>query len=130
MNTYTGYTLVTATQAFFKRYADFNGRSTLSAYWYWTLASVIIAIIVNLLDVAMGAEAGQGMISSLWTLATLIPSLALLARRLHDTGKSAWNIAWFLLPLIGAIVILVFVLKDSQKGSNQWGPSEKYPEEA
>ncbi len=130
MNTYTGYTLVTATQAFFKRYADFKGRSTLSAYWYWALASLIFAIIVNLLDMVTGAEAGQGMISSIWTLATLIPGLALSVRRLHDIGKSGLNLLWSLLPIIGWIIIFVYVLKDSQKGANKWGASEKYPEEA
>ncbi len=132
MNTYTGYTLVTATQAFFKRYADFKGRSTLSAYWYWMLASMIIGIVINIVDsAALGTQAGEvGMLAGLWSLATIIPSFALSVRRLHDIGKSGWNFLWGFLPIIGWIVLLVFALKDSQKGTNKWGASEKYPEEA
>ncbi len=57
----------------------------------------------------------------------LLPCLAVWVRRLHDTGRSAWNILWVLLPIIGWIVLFVYACLDSQKGSNKYGPSEKYP---
>ena len=67
----------------------------------------------------------MGTLSSLYSLAVLIPSLAVSVRRLHDTGRSGW---WFLLafiPLIGALVLIYFMVQDSQAGSNQYGENSK-----
>lgn len=57
-----------------------------------------------------------------------IPTLAVIFRRLHDTGKSGWYSCLLLLPGIGFLIILILCLADSQKGTNQYGPSEKYPD--
>lgn len=66
-----------------------------------------------------------GVLQSLYALAVLIPSLAVGVRRLHDTGRNGWWLLIGLIPLIGAIVLLVFFFQDSQPGNNEYGPSPK-----
>jgi uncharacterized membrane protein YhaH (DUF805 family) len=79
-------------------------------------------------DAMMGTlrgKAGLGLLSGLFVLATLLPSLAVLVRRLHDTNRGGW---WFLIglmPLVGPIIILVFTCTDSQTSANQYGPDPK-----
>ncbi|MDP3125664.1 MAG: DUF805 domain-containing protein, partial [Thiobacillus sp.] len=67
----------------------------------------------------------MGLLSGLYSLAILIPSLAVTVRRLHDTGRTGWWLLIGLIPLIGAIVLLVFMLLDSQPGDNEYGASPK-----
>lgn len=96
---------------FFKHYTDFNGRARRKEYFFIVLWNLIFMIIP--------------FVNILWALATLIPSIALVVRRLHDTGRSG---AWYLLAFIplGNIFLLVWLLTDSEKGVNQYGPSPKY----
>ncbi len=114
--------------AVLKKYATFSGRATRSEYWYFTLFNALISIGLIILDRVIGtynAETAMGTLSSLYSLAVLIPSLAVSVRRLHDTGRSGW---WFLLafiPLIGALVLIYFMVQDSQAGSNQYGENPK-----
>ncbi len=114
--------------AVLKKYATFSGRATRSEYWYFTLFNALISIGLIILDRVIGtynAETAIGTLSSLYSLAVLIPSLAVSVRRLHDTGRSGW---WFLLafiPLIGALVLIYFMVQDSQAGSNQYGENPK-----
>ena len=111
-----------------KKYATFSGRAARSEYWYFTLFNALISIGLIILDRVIGtynAETAMGTLSSLYSLAVLIPSLAVSVRRLHDTGRSGW---WFLLafiPLIGALVLIYFMVQDSQAGSNQYGENPK-----
>ena len=99
---------------------NFSGRTRRSAYWYAVLANFIVAIILGILG---GIVDFLTILGSLYSLAFLIPSIALCIRRLHDTGKSGW---WYLIALtgIGAIVLLVWFCQDSQP-DNQYGPSPK-----
>ncbi len=106
----------------FKKYADFNGRSTRSEYWYFYLCYIIVFAIIWLLSFF---EESLSILTILFGLATLIPSLAVAVRRLHDIGKSGWNILWSFLPLIGSIILLVFFCTDSQAGQNEYGPNPK-----
>lgn len=108
--------IMEATKLFFTRYADFKGRSRRSEYWWATL---VIGIIGSILSTALPEIAG------LWSLAILIPSIAICVRRLHDIGKSGW---WYLInciPLVGQIIFIVWACKDSTE-DNQWGPNPKY----
>lgn len=61
----------------------------------------------------------------IYSLATIIPSLAVCIRRLHDTGKSGWSLLFVLIPFIGSIILLIFLITDSQPGENKWGPNPK-----
>lgn len=97
---------------FFKHYTDFDGRARRKEYFFMVLWNLIFMIIP--------------VINILWVLATLIPSLALEVRRLHDVGRSgAWLLLLFV-PMVGAIVILVWLLTDSERSANKYGPSPKY----
>ena len=111
-----------------KKYAVFNGRATRGEDWYFALFNVIISIVLFVIDVVIGtysAEAGLGLLGGVYALAVLIPSIAVGVRRLHDTGRSGWWLLIVLIPLIGAIVLLVFTVQDSKPGENQYGPNPK-----
>ncbi len=111
-----------------KKYATFSGRSRRSEYWYFALFYLIIAVVLGIIDRMAGTMTSDGMVGilgGLFTLAMLIPSLAVGARRLHDTGRSGWWQLIALVPLIGVIVLIVFYVQDSHPGSNQYGPNPK-----
>jgi len=88
---------------------------------------LIFTIVASILDnVLFGAAVGGlGPLYGLYSLAVLIPSLAVTVRRLHDVGKSGWFILVGLIPLIGSIWLLVLFCTDSKPGENQYGPSPK-----
>mgnify|MGYP000462159980 CR=1 FL=1 len=112
-----------------KKYAVFSGRSRRSEYWYFALFNIIASIILAVLDGITGTynpETGMGLLSIIYALAILIPSIAVTFRRLHDTGRSAWWLLIALIPLIGFIVILVFMLQDSHEEENRYGISPKF----
>ena len=71
-----------------KNYANFNGRARRSEYWYYTLFSFIISIILIFADQAIGSE--EGILGLIFSLGTIIPSIAVGVRRMHDVGKSGW----------------------------------------
>jgi len=111
-----------------QKYADFSGRARRSEYWYFLLFYMLILIALSVVDVVMGwfsTDAGVGVLSGIYTLALLIPSLSVSVRRLHDTDRSGWWLLIGLLPLIGGIVLLVFFVQDSQAGANRFGPNPK-----
>lgn len=113
-----------------RQYADFSGRARRMEYWMFVLFNLIFAIVAAVLDTLIGfaSEGGFGVISSLYSLAMIIPGLAVSVRRLHDVGKSGWMILIALIPLIGSIWLLVLYFTDSQPGANQYGPNPKSPE--
>jgi uncharacterized membrane protein YhaH (DUF805 family) len=99
----------------FSKYATFGGRSSRSAYWWWFLFYVLVIIGASILDAAANAPVFTGLA---W-LGLFLPNLAVLVRRLHDTDHSGWWVLIGLIPLIGAIVLIVFACTDS-------GPPNKY----
>ena len=120
------------------RYAAFKGRATRSEYWYFMLFSIIIALILTALDSMiinplLGIQplvetARTGILGMLFSLGTLIPSVALAIRRLHDIGKSGWWILLGVIPpvnIIGIFVLLYFFIKDSHPSENLYGPNPK-----
>jgi uncharacterized membrane protein YhaH (DUF805 family) len=111
-----------------KQYATFNGRARRKEYWFFVLFNVLALIGLTTLDVLVGTfsvEAEIGLFSGLYALAMVIPGLAVLVRRLHDTDRSGWWALLNLLPVVGALVVLVFTLLDSQPGANRFGPNPK-----
>ncbi len=111
-----------------KKYAKFTGRSRRKEFWLWILflgiCGFIFRIIIENAD-TMNSINGLLLLNFVWACFIFIPDLAVRVRRLHDTGRSAWNLCWIFLPIIGAIILLVFFCKDSQKGSNKYGPNPK-----
>lgn len=111
-----------------KQYADFSGRSRRKEYWMFVLFNMIFAIVAMILDNILGIaieEIGYGPLYGLYSLAVLIPGLAVAVRRLHDVGKSGWMILIALIPIIGAIWLLVLMVTDSNPGENQYGQNPK-----
>jgi len=111
-----------------KKYAVFNGRSRRKEYWYFVLFNLIVGMALGLVDSMTGMynyEAGLGLLSGVYSLAVIIPGIAVGVRRLHDTGRSGWWLLIGLIPFIGAIVLIVFCVQDSQPGENGYGPNPK-----
>ncbi|MDG2455942.1 MAG: DUF805 domain-containing protein [Bacteroidia bacterium] len=111
-----------------KQYADFSGRARRKEYWLFFLFNMIFAFLAAIIDNVVGTaspELGYGIFYGIYGLAMFIPGLAVGVRRLHDVGKSGWILLIALIPLIGAIWLLVLCLTDSQQESNKWGENPK-----
>ena len=111
-----------------KQYADFNGRARRTEYWMFVLFNIIFAIAAIILDNVLGTAVqgiGYGIIYVLYILAILIPGLAVGVRRLHDVGKSGWMLLISLIPIVGAIWLLVLLCSDSAQDNNKWGQNPK-----
>ncbi len=108
--------------ALIDNYAKFDGRSRRSEFWYFTLFSILISWALTAVSyLIMGSE----LLSYVWSVAALIPSLAVWVRRLHDLGKSGWNFLLVLIPLVGFILLIGWAATDGQEGTNQYGPDPK-----
>lgn len=104
-----------------KNYFGFSGRAKRKECWVFMLVNLIISFFLSFIDVMLE----MALLNSVYLLAIIVPSLAVLIRRLHDTSRSGWWALLLLVPLIGAIVILVFTIQDSKLGDNQFGPNPK-----
>jgi uncharacterized membrane protein YhaH (DUF805 family) len=109
------------------QYADFKTRATRAQYWYFTLFNTIFVFILSKLDEITGSGSATelGILSTVFVLAVLIPSLAINVRRLHDTGKSGWWILINAVPLVGFFVYLYFLVSPSQPAANKYGALPK-----
>jgi uncharacterized membrane protein YhaH (DUF805 family) len=105
-----------------KQYAVFSGRARRKAYWMFALVNIIIAVVLGIFE---GMVGGPGVVGVLYCLAVLIPNIAVSIRRLHDTDRSGWWLLIGLIPLIGSIILLVFMAQEGQPGPNQYGPNPK-----
>ena len=130
-------------ECFTKHYADFSGRARRSEYWGTVLfngliqagLSIILSIVATILFSSIEIN-GEVTFSSLffllpdipiyiYSLIWLLPGLAVAVRRLHDIGKSGWNLLWILLPIVGAIMLIYWYCQDSQPEENKWGANPK-----
>lgn len=108
-----------AIQTVFQKYAAFEGRAGRPEYWYWVLFTVLVSIAGNILGEVIGVT-GNALLA-LFSLATIVPSIAVAVRRFHDTGKSGWNLLWGLIPVLGFVIVLYFAVQPSQPGTNAYG---------
>jgi uncharacterized membrane protein YhaH (DUF805 family) len=110
-----------------KKYVDFSGRARRKEYWFFVLFNIIITIVLTIVDMMIGTGGGGGIgiLAGIYSLAVLLPGIAVTVRRLHDTGRSGWWILIVLVPLVGTIVLLIFMVMDSQPAPNAYGPSPK-----
>ena len=122
---------VEAVKSGYANYVNFSGRSQRSAYWWWTLFQVVVALVIALLegggsfsrgDGAMQFAVVGGIFSTIWTLVNLLPGIAVSVRRMHDVDRSGWWLLIAFVPLIGAIVLLVWFCSRGTSGSNRFGP--------
>ncbi len=124
-----------AVKSVYSKYATFDGRAARSEYWWFALFSLIAAIAIMVVENALGMGRGMmhaghggfsasyngGILSIIWSLGNILPSLAVGVRRLHDTDRSGWWLLIALIPLIGAIVLLVFFCSRGTTGPNRFG---------
>lgn len=101
--------MINAYKEYFTRYFDFSGKTSRAGYWWVVLANIIIGFILGLLG-SLGVT-----LSSIYSLITIIPGLAIVIRRLHDTNRSGWNLLWLLVPIIGWIILVVFLASAGKK---------------
>lgn len=105
-----------------KNYVGFTGRARRKEYWMYCLFYIIIGIVIAVVERVIGLGT---MLSSLYSLALLLPSIAVSIRRMHDTGRSGWWICINFIPILGWLIFLFFAVQDSQPGENQYGPNPK-----
>ncbi|TJZ62288.1 DUF805 domain-containing protein [Sphingobacterium olei] len=115
-------------------YANFNGRARRKEYWMFTLVNFIIgSVILRTIDQLFGLTFGgeglpwysqNGILSTVYSLAVLIPGLAVSVRRLHDTGRSGWNFLW-VFTCIGIIYVLYLAILEGDHGHNEYGADPK-----
>ncbi|GAA4757149.1 DUF805 domain-containing protein [Actinomycetospora chibensis] len=118
-----------------KQYADFSGRARRTEFWMFVLFNAIAYVVLALIDVLIGTASfastgtgfqfGGGLLSGLYSLGVLIPSLAVAVRRLHDTDRTGWWLLIGLIPIVGGIVLLVFYCIEGTRGPNQYGMDPK-----
>ena len=131
-------------ECFTKHYADFSGRARRREYWGTVLfngliqagLSIILSIVATILFPSIEIN-GEVTFSPLffllpdipiyiYLLIWFLPGLAVSVRRLHDIGKSGWNLLWILLPIVGAIMLIYWYCQDSEFGENKWGANPKF----
>lgn len=117
--------IINCYKKFWKNYTYFSGRSRRSEYWFVVLMNVIINVVLSILSIIPYIGVLFGALASLYSLAILIPSLALAVRRLHDIGKEWYNLFFILIPIAGPILLIVFYCQDSQAGTNKFGENPK-----
>ena len=122
-----------AIKSFWSNYSKFKGRSRRSEYWWIQLFLVLTNLAVAAIDLALMngdvdrfiTNGGGGIVGLIWILVTIVPALAVLVRRLHDTGKSGWWALIGFVPFVGAIVLVIFTVLDSDVAENKYGMSSK-----
>lgn len=112
-----------------KRYADFTGRSRRKEYWMFVLGMIIALVLVVLIEQMLGLSGmvggAYGPLSLLLILGLIVPGIAVQVRRFHDQDKSGWFVLLGFIPIVGGIIILVFMLLEGTKGPNRFGPDPK-----
>jgi uncharacterized membrane protein YhaH (DUF805 family) len=101
----------------FSNYVNFSGRSSRSEYWFW----VLFVLIADVVAIAIDAAIGMQIVSSLFGLAVLLPGLAVTVRRLHDLDRTGWWIFLGLIPLVGAIILIIWFCSKGTDGLNRFG---------
>ncbi|MER7948798.1 DUF805 domain-containing protein [Streptomyces sp. NPDC096079] len=105
-----------------KKYVAFSGRARRKEHWMFLLVNIIAVIIVASVDLAIGTFP---LLYPIYFLAVLLPHLGVTVRRLHDTGRSGWMILLGLIPLVGAVILVVFLATEGERQQNAYGPNPK-----
>jgi uncharacterized membrane protein YhaH (DUF805 family) len=103
------------------KYATFSGRASRSEYWWFVLFTILVSSVAQILDALLAVSIGIAGLDLIATFALLIPSIAVAARRLHDTDRSGWWQLLLLIPLVGWIVLLVWYCTRGTVGPNRFG---------
>lgn len=107
-----------------RNYAKFSGRARRKEYWYFLLVQFALTIVAMILDYII-FDSPIVLFYMVVAFGLLLPGLAAMVRRLHDTSRSGWWVFISFVPLIGSIILLVFLASDTKQETNQWGPPAK-----
>jgi uncharacterized membrane protein YhaH (DUF805 family) len=107
-----------------KNYTNFNGRARRKEFWMFALVNVIISIIISIIGAIIGSTLGS-ILSGIFSLAMLLPGLAVSVRRLHDIDKSGYLVLLGLIPVVGAVILLIWTIQPGMTTENQYGPDPK-----
>ena len=105
-----------------KKYAVFSGRARRMEYWMFFLFNMIVSFALGFIE---GLFGGPGILATIYYLAVLVPSIAVGVRRLHDIDRTGWWLLISLVPLIGVIVLIVFLASPGAAGANKYGEDPK-----
>ncbi len=105
-----------------KKYVVFSGRARRREHWMFFLFNIIAVIIVATVDLAIGTFP---LLYPIYFFAVLLPHLGVTVRRLHDTGRSGWSVLFGLIPVVGGIILVVFLATEGEQHQNAYGPSPK-----
>jgi uncharacterized membrane protein YhaH (DUF805 family) len=108
--------------AVLKKYAVFTGRARRTEFWMFVLGNIVVSIAISVVEKIIGSG---GILGMLYSLAILVPSIAVGARRLHDTNRSGWWQLIALVPFLGIIVLIYFCATAGDAGANTYGPDPK-----
>ena len=111
-----------------KKYAVFSGRSRRKEYWMFCLINTLISVALMVVDDTMGTAlpgGSLGLTGSIYSLAVLVPMIAVTVRRLHDTNRSGGWILLLFIPVLGTLALFVFMVMDGNAGDNAYGPDPK-----
>lgn len=126
---------VEAVTSVYRNFVNFSDRAPRSEYWWFTLFSIIAAIVIGLIESALGLGQGTvttapgefsanfagGPLSMIWSLINILPGIAVSIRRLHDTDRSGWWLFIALIPLVGFILLIVWYATKGTAGVNRFG---------
>ena len=110
------------------KYAKFEGRARRKEFWYFVLVNIIIIFGLSFIDGLTGnfnSDISMGLLSGIYSVAVIIPSLAVSIRRLHDSSLSGWWILLSFIPIIGGLILIVLYVRDSTPKENIYGPNPK-----
>jgi uncharacterized membrane protein YhaH (DUF805 family) len=115
---------MTAVKTCFSKYATFSGRASRSEFWWFVLFNLLVSIVLAIIDAAIFGvgEQGTGPLGAIYSLAVFLPGLSVTVRRLHDTDRSGWWWWIILIPLVGFLVLLWFLVTAGTPGTNRFGP--------
>ncbi len=113
----------TAVQTCFRKYIVFSGRAQRSEYWYWVLFMILANIAISFLEAVINdmATGNAGLLNAAFSIATLLPGVSVVVRRLHDTNRSGWWYWIVLVPIVGIIILLVWLATKGSDGPNDFG---------
>jgi uncharacterized membrane protein YhaH (DUF805 family) len=111
----------------FRNFANFGDRARRTEYWMFTLVNVVVAFLLGIVDgiAGFGHGAGIGLLGGIYSLVVFIPSLAVTVRRLHDTNRSGWWVLVGIIPILGWLALLYFLVSEGQRGGNEYGLDPK-----
>lgn len=107
----------------FKKYAIFTGRAQRKEYWFFVLFNIIFSIILSVFDAALFGAGGAMPLSSVFMFVTLVPGIAVSVRRLHDIGRTGWWLLLLFVPLVGSIILIIFLVLKGDDVDNIYGPN-------